>query len=59
MQSRHLKTVMNVWEQLHTHTNLLKPPSIAIVFSELYRAMKRPSGNADVISILSQCLDSA
>jgi len=41
-----LITVMDDWEQPHTNATLLKPPSIATVFLELYRAMKKPSGKA-------------
>jgi len=40
---------MDEWEQTHTNATLLKPPpSIATVFSELFRAMKKLSGKADL-----------
>jgi len=36
-----LITAMDDWVQFHTIATLLKPPSIATVFSELYRAMPK------------------
>jgi len=37
----HDKVRQAVWEQLHTNAILLNPPSIAIVFSELYSASEK------------------
>jgi len=37
---------MNDLKQIHTNTTLLKPASIATVFTELYRSMKKPHEKA-------------
>jgi len=46
-----LITAMDNWGQLHTNATLLKPANwakhhVTTVFSELYRAMKKPSGKS-------------
>jgi len=43
-----LITVMDNWEHPHTIATLLNPPSIATVLLELYSAMKKLSGKADL-----------
>jgi len=64
-QSRCPVVVMDVWEQFHTHTTLLKPLSFVTVFSELYRAMKKLSGKADLdiysysVTVSRQCMSVA
>jgi len=39
---------MEDWEQVHTNTTLLKPGKHYHSLSEFYRAMKKPSGKADL-----------
>jgi len=39
---------MDNWEQLHTNATLLKPTKHYYSVLELYRAMKKPSGKADL-----------
>jgi len=41
-------TVMDDWEQPHTNATLLKPAKLCYSILELYRAMKKPSGKADL-----------
>jgi len=56
----HLITFMDDWEQLHTIATLLNLPSIATVFSELYKTIKSHLEKQTWLSIviLLWCLDS-